>query len=203
LKSKEYLSDSVARFDYYKPNGTGIAGLGRVFKIHTDFYYYSPAEQLDYALVRVEEAPLQHLLPDPESKDLSLFELLIKGKHRGYLTLMPRLIKENERVNIVQHADGKPLQVVMTQNYVVKDMSNTRVQYVADTMDGSSGSPVFNQNWEIVALHHSGEPYPRDSLVNDLKRAWKRRFRVNEGIPIRAILDDFKAKELQRYLPKS
>jgi hypothetical protein len=101
------------------------------------------------------------------------FELLTKGKHRGYLTLSPRLIMENERVNIVQHADGRPLQVVMTQNYVVKNMSKTRVQYVADTMDGSSGSPVFNQNWEIVALHHSGNPYPRDSLANELKRAWK------------------------------
>ena len=68
-------------------------------------------------------------------------------------------------------------------------------------MDGSSGSPVFNQNWEVVALHHSGEPYPPDSAKEVLQKAWKGHFRVNEGIPIRAILEDFRAKKLDRYLP--
>lgn len=203
LKSKDYLAGSVARFDYYKPNGTGIAPPGRVFQIHPDFYFSSALEQLDYALVKLEKTPLQHLLPDSNSKEMSPIALLAKGKHRGFLVLSPRFIKEKERVNIIQHADGRPLQVVMTQNYVIADMSEARVQYVADTMHGSSGSPVFNQNWEIIALHHSGGPYPPDSLLDNLKKAWKGRFRVNEGIPMRAILKDFQAKGLLQYLPKS
>jgi hypothetical protein len=31
-------------------------------------------------------------------------------------------------------------------------------QYLADTEQGSSGSPVFNDQWEIVALHHQAIP---------------------------------------------
>ena len=35
--------------------------------------------------------------------------------------------------------------------------SNERVvQYLTDTLKGSSGSPVFNSAWQVVALHHSG-----------------------------------------------
>jgi V8-like Glu-specific endopeptidase len=31
-----------------------------------------------------------------------------------------------------------------------------RVQYLTDTLPGSSGSPVFDADWNVVALHHSG-----------------------------------------------
>ncbi len=81
-------------------------------------------------------------------------------------------------------------------------MANSRVQYVADTMEGSSGSPVFNRKWEVVALHHSGTPYPPDAAGVTLKKAWKGRFRVNEGIPMRNILEDFENKGIERYLPR-
>lgn len=38
-----------------------------------------------------------------------------------------------------------------------KTNSNERVvQYLTDTLKGSSGSPVFNSDWEVVALPHSG-----------------------------------------------
>jgi endonuclease G, mitochondrial len=94
------------------------------------------------------------------------------------------------------------MKVVMTQNYVAGDMTETGVHYVADTMEGSSGSPVFNRNWEIVALHHSGKPFPKESVASAGKRLWKGKFRVNEGVPIRAILADFKKKGLDRHLPK-
>src|SRR5262249_23055923 len=30
--------------------------------------------------------------------------------------------------------------------------------YETDTEQGSSGSPVFNDQWEVIALHHSGVP---------------------------------------------
>jgi endonuclease G len=94
------------------------------------------------------------------------------------------------------------MKVVMTQNYVAGDMTDTRVRYVADTMHGSSGSPVFNRNWEIVALHHSGRPHPPESVAELGKRWWKGKFRVNEGVPVRAILADFKKKGIDRHLPK-
>jgi V8-like Glu-specific endopeptidase len=198
LKNKEYLEDAVARFDY-KVDDTGVSNQGRIFELDTDTYYSSESEKLDYALVRVKGIPLQKETVPKD--DLSL-EAVIKRQHRGYLVLRPEFIKENDRVNIIQHPDGDPMKVVMTQNYVVADMQDTRVQYVADTMGGSSGSPVLNSKWEVVALHHSGQPYPPDDMGSKLKKAWKGRWRANEGIPMRAILKDFKDQNLERLLPR-
>ena len=58
-------------------------------------------------------------------------------------------------------------------------------------------------NWEVVALHHSGSPYPPEAVADKLRKAWKGRFRVNEGIPMRSILAEFRTKGIDRHLPRS
>lgn len=199
LKSKAHLEGVVARFDYKLV--AGVPDRGRVFPVQADFYESSPESELDYALVKLGSQPLAHLAPQLENAHATIVQLAALGRHRGYVETVSRLIKEGDRVNIIQHPNGDPLKVVLTQNYVAAEMTEKRVQYVADTMPGSSGSPVFNIKWELVALHHSGAPYPPDSVGDTLKKAWKGRFRVNEGIPMRAILADFKARGLDRHLP--
>ncbi|HYO71036.1 MAG TPA: serine protease, partial [Archangium sp.] len=57
--------------------------------------------------------------------------------------------------------------------------------YRTNTLEGSSGSPCFSQDWALVALHHSGGP---GALA-----------KYNEGIPIstlRAHLPDAVRKQL-------
>jgi len=196
LRDEEYSQDAVARFGHML-DATGVAQPGQTFPVQGGFYLSSPAEELDYALVRLQDQPLKDMLVDDKESKLSLVDLVRLGKHRGYLPLAPRKILEHERVNIIQHPDCDPMKVVMTHNYIVEDMSKTRVQYLADTMDGSSGSPVFNQKWEVVALHHSGQPYPPASALDTVKKVLKGVTRVNEGIPVRAIL-----KEIERFLPR-
>ena len=95
----------------------------------------------------------------------------------------------------------------MTQNLVADDAAATRVHYYADTNHGSSGSPVFNRLWEVIALHHSGGPYPPESVTrkteNDVLYAF------NEGIPMKAILAEFKTRldgkgvALMNYVPEA
>lgn len=200
LKSQDYVKEASVRFDYRADSTGVVSSPGRLFKLQPDFYFSSPAEELDYALVRLKGKPLEKIaVQDPNP---SLMDFVLKGQHRGYLVLRSEFVKEHDRVNIIQHPEGDPMKAVMTQNYVVGDMSNSRVQYVADTMEGSSGSPVFNRKWEVVALHHSGTPYPPNAVGETLKKAWKGRFRVNEGIPMRAILADLKDKCLERHLPR-
>ena len=67
----------------------------------------------------------------------------------------------------------------------VKYMDETVVQYITDTLPGASGSPVFNDNWQVAALHHSGGNIPEPS-TNSIH------FR-NEGIRIGAIIGDMPA----------
>lgn len=118
---------------------------------------------LDYAAVRIKGEP---------------------GKKWGFLKLKPIDVKVNEKVNIIQHPAGGPKHIAMNDNEV-KYVDETVVQYITDTLPGSSGSPVFNDNWQVIALHHSGGyiPEPSTSSIH---------FR-NEGIRIGAVIKDLPA----------
>jgi V8-like Glu-specific endopeptidase len=98
----------------------------------------------------------------------------------GYLELKPAEVKVGDHVNIIQHPGGGPKQISFTANIVVF-ADESRVQYLTDTLPGSSGSPVFEISWNVVALHHSGGWLTEPNLP---KAAYYR----NEGIPIARII---------------
>ena len=50
----------------------------------------------------------------------------------------------------------------------------TRVRYATNTEPGSSGSPCFDMNWQLAALHHYGDP------------AWLNP-KYNQGVPAHLI----------------
>ncbi len=196
FKSKEQLETAVIRFDYHA-NADGVVTAGRLFEFVPDFYIGSPDTELDFALVKVKGEPLAERKMGPEEEGLGYLELLRRGKHRGYLLVSPAKIVEQERINIIQHPNGNPQKIVLTQNYVLADMSADRVHYLADTQPGSSGSPVLNRHWEVVALHHSGGAHPPIKATVDLQKILKGHYKFNEGIPMRAIMP-----KIERYLPR-
>lgn len=73
----------------------------------------------------------------------------------GTIDVGPAQVQVEDRVNIIQHPGGGPKQISYFHN-VVAYVDERRVQYLTDTLPGSSGSPVFNRQWQLVALHHSG-----------------------------------------------
>jgi S1-C subfamily serine protease len=76
-----------------------------------------------------------------------------------------------EYVSIIQHPSGERKQLALRENQVV-DVLDDFLHYKTDTSPGSSGSPVFNDQWEVVALHHSGIPR-KDSSGRILTRDGK------------------------------
>ena len=197
LKNRDVAAAAKVRFGHRQDRlGVGAAD-GQTFDVDPDFYYCSPVEELDYALVRLKKRPLADMMVDDDSKDMPFFELIKERKHRGYLLYTLRDINNLERMHIIQHPGGNPLKAALTQNivYFVGDM---RVQYTTDTLPGSSGSPVFTPLWEVIALHHSGVPNPPNPERPDM----------NEGIPIKAIINDLEKRKsndgfpLASYLPK-
>jgi hypothetical protein len=70
-------------------------------------------------------------------------------------------------VNIVQHADGRPKSVVVRENQVVGRPGDLLL-YTADTVQGSSGSPVFSDRWELVALHRRGAELTTEGRVANI-----------------------------------
>jgi endonuclease G, mitochondrial len=87
-------------------------------------------------------------------------------------------VARNSHIAIVQHPDGQPLQVAMRDNSLVFDDAD-RIEYLTNTDYGSSGSPVFNDNWRVIALHSQRVRDPRQAAT-----VWYR----NRGIKIEAIL---------------
>ena len=84
-----------------------------------------------------------------------------------------------EYANIVQHPEGRLKQIVLRNNNLVARNETLRVlHYVAETQPGSSGSPVLNNEWEPIALHHWAgahlEKRGRDgaSLPVDVNEGW-------------------------------
>ncbi|WP_020145215.1 trypsin-like peptidase domain-containing protein [Terracoccus sp. 273MFTsu3.1] len=63
------------------------------------------------------------------------------------------LPEELDRVYIVQHPNGEVKKIGMVHN-VVTAVTDDVLQYRTDTAGGSSGSPVFDESWRVVGLHH-------------------------------------------------
>jgi V8-like Glu-specific endopeptidase len=59
----------------------------------------------------------------------------------------------DDRVYIIQHPGGRPKMIGMHHN-LIRSIDNNAIQYWTDTEGGSSGAPVFDEQWNVVALHH-------------------------------------------------
>lgn len=100
----------------------------------------------------------------------------------GALHLSSANVKVGDRVNIIQHPGGLQKRVSLYSNVVVF-VGGDRVQYLTDTEPGSSGSPVFDKEWNTVALHHSGGWLPEPGVQDATHRFYR-----NEGILIDAVI---------------
>jgi endonuclease I/V8-like Glu-specific endopeptidase len=141
LGSAEAAAGSVAEFGYEADSDDRARPAVR-FALEPDaFFATDPA--LDYAVVAVRDRSVdgQPLAPWAWVPLIAEQGKIIKG----------------EMVNIVQHPGGEPKQVALRENQVI-DLLADFLHYRTDTAPGSSGSPVFNDEWEMVALHHSGVP---------------------------------------------
>lgn len=105
----------------------------------------------------------------------------------GAISLTATSIAKNDFVNIIQHPGGRYKQIGMYHNLVTHSDAKI-VQYLTDTEPGSSGSPVFNSQWEVVALHHSGGFFQEPGAKQALLR--------NEGININVVMAGIKAANL-------
>nr|WP_246188441.1 DNA/RNA non-specific endonuclease [Metabacillus lacus] len=131
------------------------------FRLQPDKLFLTD-EELDFTLIAVEE----------RASDGTL------ANEFGYLPLFPQKGKASagEYVSIIQHPSGAAKAVAIRENKIT-DIFGDFLHYETDTLEGSSGSPVFNDSWTVVALHHAGVPDP------DTPGA----FLANEGIRVSSI----------------
>jgi hypothetical protein len=123
--------------------------------------FSSPPDGLDATLVRLDR-PVAGVPPYPLARALPRSD----GKQRIY---------------IIGHPAGRTLSLSLNDNLLL-DHEDPRLHYRTPTEGGSSGSPVFNQQWELIGLHHAGGGALRRLNGQDGTYA------ANEGIWIGAIV---------------
>jgi hypothetical protein len=164
IPDKATAEIAKVQFDYEE----SINGLALQ---HTEFYFdpskgFASSEKNDWTVVRIKEDA---------------------NTAFGHIELNPVPVTKNDFVNIIQHPGGRYKQIGMYHNMVTY-CDNDIVQYLTDTEPGSSGSPVFNSQWEVVALHHSGGMLREPGTTQTLLR--------NEGINIQQVIDGIKAANI-------
>lgn len=171
ISSQQDAEDFLLEFNYEVDMQGRTRPVTRFALAPNIFFLTNSENDLDYTVVAVGE------------RDTGVGEL----KDFGFCPLQSTSDKHvlGEFVNIIQHPEGDYKQVVLRENQLVTRLDKV-LHYVADTSPGSSGSPVFNDQWEAVALHHWGEPYRE--VTDTAGRVVSKE--VNEGIRISAIVYD-------------
>ena len=181
LESSQDASSSIVEFDYEVDLAGNIRNTVS-FPLDPSSFFLTD-EDLDFSLVAVAA-----------NSDASR-----KPSQWGWNRLLDEegLIVKGEYVSIIQHPNGETKQIAMRENRVI-DLLDNFAHYKTDTAPGSSGSPVFNDQWELVALHHSGVPERFEN--GDIKavdgRKWERwmgdhriKWIANEGVSAKRIVD--------------
>jgi endonuclease G, mitochondrial len=167
LPDKATAGFSVVEFDYEDgQDGRPLAPV--VFDLDPKRLFVAD-QRLDYALVAIGAA----------AAELARF---------GYTRLIEAEGKAivGDFATIIQHPRGEKKQVALRDNRIV-DVFDQFMHYEADTEPGSSGSPVFNDQWEIVALHHASVPAPDAAEVGTF---------VNEGIRVSRLIADLRTQSV-------
>lgn len=108
------------------------------------------------------------------SKDQDFTVVCIKDARRCNNRTPVRLFRTKanvgDDVTIIQHPGGGEKKVATGK---ICELGTNRMWYDCDTEPGSSGSAVFNKQWDLIGLHHAGN----------------RSKNLNQGIPIIKVID--------------
>lgn len=132
IDSAQTAATSIAEFCFWKRKGEVLPPVQMMFD-PARFFQTSP--ELDVTVVALAQTWGHRCPLIPES-----------GK---------ALV--GEPLNVVQHPLGGP-QMIAVRNNLLTDVVGDFLHSTTDTEPGSSGSGVFNDQWQLAAIHHAGVP---------------------------------------------
>lgn len=154
LPTEQFAAACALEMDF-EQNRFGPSKQSQIYAFEPARLYLA-SKELDYALVAVSPT-------SDRGVPLDRYGWLVLDPAIGKIALL-----SDDFVNIVQHPLGREKEVVLRDNHVVdlrtgaerpdEDVLGPFLHYEADTDKGSSGAPVFNDEWNVIALHHAGVP---------------------------------------------
>ena len=114
-----------------------------VFALDPSAFFFTDSD-LDFTIVAVA----------PESPDRRR-----QVARFGWLRLSASAdtVLPGEWLTMIHHPGGAAKQAALRQNLLIK-RSNGDLWYATETAPGSSGAPVFNDSWQVAAIHRTGAP---------------------------------------------
>lgn len=161
LENEVDAKNAILQFNY-RLLASGDVALRDEWVCDPDTMFKTNAN-LDYSIVKLKQK---------DGKDAGDIWGHFNLRHGGTAAV-------NQRVNIIQHPQGRFQEIAFRDNQV-KAIGDDFLQYLTDTDYGTSGSPVCDDWFNVVALHNQRVRDP-----NNPSR-WYR----NQGFRVEAILAD-------------
>jgi V8-like Glu-specific endopeptidase len=173
IDSKETAMNSKIIFNYRVDEKDNVQERVQ-YRLDPSFFITASEDTLDYTVVKVIDKPESPL------------------SDWGYLELDDFTDpKVGDKVNIIQHPEGNYMKIALPDAII--SVWGKYLFYIADTKGGSSGSPVFSQDWKVVALHHAGKNEESAEGGLQINEAGEIK-PSNRGILIKHIIADLKTK---------
>ena len=191
FRTADEAEGAGAQFLYERIQGGLRAGV--IFRLEPQRFFVNH-KGLDYAVVAVKATAL-------DGAPLGQFQ------YAPMIAITGKILK-GDPVNIIQHPEGGPKQYATVNNELLDLRDDGFLLYETDTLEGSSGAPLFNRHWEMIGLHHCGVPQmengqlvtrdgrrvPLDAEVADSDLVWI----ANEGIRVSALVTSLGDQRLER-----
>eukprot|EP01119_Soliformovum_irregulare_P005440 TRINITY_DN171_c0_g1_i2.p1 TRINITY_DN171_c0_g1~~TRINITY_DN171_c0_g1_i2.p1 ORF type:complete len:313 (-),score=53.32 TRINITY_DN171_c0_g1_i2:253-1191(-) len=120
----------------------------------------------------------------------------------------------NQAANIIGHPLGRPKEISLRNN-IISGIYTNSITYSSDTDRGSSGSPVLDNSWRVIALHSragdmkdgvwiSNRGFRIDAIVTKIKKQFPRNSAVFKAlfIPAEMAPDAPSPQEIVSKIPR-
>jgi hypothetical protein len=178
IDKPDLAAGAIFLFDY-KVLSEKVLNPGTPFSLASDGWLVadSPLSPID------EEADPKSGTPSDKELDFSVVRLAAKpgsepvgngddnSPDRGWIEIKApdKAPAPGTPLFVVQHPSWMPLKVVFEMDGVMEhDGPESRIRHRVNTEQGSSGSPCFDGDGQLVGLHHVGDPdFDRPAQFNE------------------------------------
>ncbi|MBN3873341.1 trypsin-like peptidase domain-containing protein [Nostoc sp. JL33] len=203
-EQKKFLSEFSAVFNYeadphrQESNPELLARLDK-YKFD-DFLIKSSNTDLDYVLLKLKpvdgksaivkfgKVNLAKILEEEVAPRINIDMLATDSNLKAaiepdFVTLIQsKKFIDGDPIHMIEHPGGRPKEVVVFNNRLVNVYENF-LEYDTDAEPGSSGSPLFNTDWQVVGIHQA-------ALLDEKSK--DKKIKGYLGIRIDSILADLK-----------